>query len=80
MSNTISEAHANPAAPDAPPKPMAIVLTKVRVVRQGEMTYHVPAGSVVGIKVLPIVTTFNPGADAKLIDAGTLKIGDVVVD
>lgn len=77
---TIEQTHANPAKPDAPPKPMAIVLTKVRVIRQGEMTYHIPVGSVVGIKVLPAVTTFNPGADAKLIDAGTLKVGDVIVD
>lgn len=78
MSTTIQDAHANPAKPDAPPKPMAIVLTKVRVVHQGQMTFHVPAGSVIGIRVLPEVTTFNAGPDTKLIPAGNLKVGDVV--
>lgn len=78
MSATISQAHANPAAPDAPAQPMAIVLTKVRVVRQGEMAYHVPVGTVIGIRTLPGTTTFNPGSDAKLIPAGSYKVGDVV--
>jgi hypothetical protein len=78
MSSTIEQAHANPAKPDAPPQPMAIVLTKVRVVRQGGMTYHVPVGSVISILSLPKVTTFNPGADAKLVPAGSYKVGDIV--
>lgn len=78
MSTTISDAHANPAKPDEAPRSMAIVLTKIRVIRQGEMEYHVPAGSVIGIRVLPVVTTFNPGNDAKLISAGDLKVGDIV--
>lgn len=67
-----------PATPDAPPKMTAIVLTKKRVVHQGGMEFHVPAGSVVGLRMLPEVTTFNPGPDAKLVPAGTLKIGDIV--
>lgn len=78
MSNTIQDAHANPAKPDDPPEPMAIVLTKVRVIRQGMMTFHVPVGSVIGIRVLPKMTTFDPGADAKLIPAGNYKVGDIV--
>lgn len=76
--STIEDVHATPAKPDSPPAPVAIVLTKVRVVHQGMMTYHVPVGSVIGIRVLPSVTTFDPGADAKLIPAGNYKVGDVV--
>lgn len=78
MSNTIQDAHANPAKPDAPVQLMAVVLTKVRVVRQGQMTYHATAGSVIDIRPLPERTTFNAGADTRLIPAGTLKIGDIV--
>lgn len=78
MSNTIQDAHANPAKPDAPPRLMAIVLTKVRVIHQGHMAYHAPVGSVIGIRMLPEVTTFNAGPDTKLILAGTLKVGDIV--
>ena len=66
------------AKPDAPAQPMAIVLTKARVVRQGIMTYHVPVGSVIGIRTLPEITTFSPGPDAKLIPAGSYKVGDIV--
>lgn len=81
MSQTASHpALAHPAKPDEPPKPMAIVLTKKRVIRQGGFEYHVPPGSVIGTKVLPAITTFNPGGDAKLIPAGTYKPGDMVED
>lgn len=79
MSQTVSHpALANPAKPDEPPKSMAIVLTKKRVIRQGGFEYHVPPGSVIGTRTLPPVTTFNPGNDAKLIEAGDHKPGDVV--
>ena len=71
---------ASPTAPDAPPKMMAVVLTKVRIVRQGAFEYHQPVGSVIALKMLPPSTTFNAGADAKLIDGTGLKPGDIVVD
>lgn len=75
---TIEEVHANPAKPDAPPQMMAIVLTRKRVLHQGQMEFHVPVGSVIGLRMLPEITTFNPGSDAKLVPAGTLKVGDIV--
>lgn len=78
MSNTIEDAHANPASPDQPPAEMAIVLTRTRVIHHGTMIYHVPPGSVIGLRVLPAITTFDPGADAKLIPAGSWKVGDIV--
>lgn len=73
-----TDPHANPAKPDEPPIRTAIVLTRARVVSAGGFTYHVPPGSVIGIRMLPKVTTFNPGADAKLIPAGPFQVGDVV--
>jgi hypothetical protein len=55
-----------------------VVLTKERVVRQSGAEYHIPAGTVIDIRTLPVVTTYNAGPDTKLMPAGTLKIGDVV--
>lgn len=80
MSETVHAALANPTKPDAPPQPMAIVLTKKRVVRQGGMEYHVQSGSVIGMRTLPAIHTFDPGKDAKVIPAGQHKAGDVVPD
>lgn len=81
MSQTVSHpALANPAKSDPPPEKMAIVLTKKRVIQQGGLEYHVPVGSVIGTRVLPATTTFNPGNDAKLIPAKDYKPGDVVED
>jgi hypothetical protein len=67
----------NPAKPDGPKQPTAVVLTKPRVIKHQQWTYTVPAGQVIGILSLPAITTFNPGADAKLIPAGNLKVGDI---
>ena len=79
MSQTISHpALANPAEPDAPPQLMAVVLTKVRKVRLSGEVKELPIGSVIAIKMLPAITTYNAGADTKLIPAGNYKAGDVV--
>lgn len=80
MSESVHAALANPAKPDAAPRPMAVVLIKKRVVRQGGMEYHVQSGSVIGMRTLPAIHTFDPGRDAKVIPAGTHKVGDVVPD
>ena len=59
---------------------MVIVLTQKRIVRQGGYEYHIPPGSVIGTKHLPVKHTFNPGKDAKLVaDPGNEhKPGDVL--
>ena len=75
---TPTEVLTNPTPPDPPPKLMAVVLTKKRIVRQGMIEYHVPAGSVIHTRMLPHSTTFNAGSDTRLIEAGSLKAGDFV--
>lgn len=80
MSTTLAQAHANMAKADAPAQRMVIVLTQKRIVRQGGYEYHIPPGSVIGTKHLPVKHTFNPGKDAKLVaDPGNEhKPGDVL--